>query len=352
MPPRKINPAKATPQAALALRAGTKVRAVEADPADPAATGGEAEASESDMAAAATSCRAASAASADAITALDKCADELEGGTDSISTLKATEDACAAADTALDDASAKCAGLRGASPAADSEPPPAPAPGAGAAARAAAVPTVAGHIEVAKLAQLGRSVLGLTGETDTAKALASLTPRLKLADAALTGLGETDPVRARGVLGARLTRAAQADELDGQLAATGAVAETARREKLWETAVADGRLKLVQAFAREDDPAGGKPVRVYSKWATAQNSAYPELPAFEGWIESLPKGAHKGENIDPNTVLADLAETRAGAPTLSKRDLQRARAAGVDPAMLTAALQQQQRSSAQTQEGV
>jgi hypothetical protein len=349
MPPRKINPAKATPQAALALRAGTRARAAEADPAADDA-GAEGEASESELAAAAKSCRAASTACADAITALDKCADELEGGTDSISTLKATEDACAVADTALDDASSKCAGLRGADAAPDSVPPPAPAPGA-AAARAATVPTVAGHIEVAKLAQLGRAVLGLTGETDTAKALASITPRLKLADAALTGLAETDPVRARGVLGARLARAAQADELDGQLAATGHAADQARREKLWEGAVVDGRLKLAQAFAREDNPAGGDPYRVYSTWAKAQNTAYPELAAFEGWVGSLPKGAHKADNADPHTVLADLAESRAGAVALTKRDLARAKAAGVDPGLLSAALQQQ-RGSISNQEGV
>ncbi len=40
--------------------------------------------------------------------------------------------------------------------------------------RASTVPTVAGHIEVAKLAQLGRAVLTATGKADPAAALAEV----------------------------------------------------------------------------------------------------------------------------------------------------------------------------------
>ncbi len=172
-----------------------------------------------------------------------------------------------------------------------------------------------------------------------AAAFAAVEARLSLAGSVLQQLGEADPVRARGVLGARLARAADADRLEGELATTSASSAAARREKIWEGMIADGRVRLAQAFAREDGPldANGKPTakRVYAKWAAAQNTAYPELAAFEGWADSLPRGAHRAENAHPSTVLADAAELRLGAGMgLTERDKQEARRAGVDPDVL------------------
>jgi len=162
-------------------------------------------------------------------------------------------------------------------------------------------------------------------------------------------------VRAKGVIGARLQRAAQADDFEAQLKEKRSEGDAVKRERIWEAMVADGRVKLVQAFTREEIPgqldANGKPAvrRVYSKWSDAQNAAYPELAAFEGWADSLPRGAHQNEIAEPTTTLADLAEQKLGAPPgLSSRDQERARRAGLDGPWLAVLAQVSRRSQGGT----
>jgi hypothetical protein len=167
-------------------------------------------------------------------------------------------------------------------------------------------------------------------------ALATLGPRLALADAVLEQLGERDPVRARGVLGAKLGRVADAEANAAKLKAEN---DAAMRERTWEAMVADGRVKLAQAFARKDGPIGtyGKPtvVRCYSPWAERQNAAYPELAAFEGWADSLPRGAHSPDTApSASTVLADVADQRLHGHVLTPRDARLAKRAGLTEAEL------------------
>lgn len=340
---KKIDPSKATPQASLKLRAaeapGAPPPDKEAEPADAKEAAGD---NTDALASCAEACRTASAACTSAAEQLDACAKELDAGTDSISTLTATESACAEADAALDAASEQCAGLRGAEPPADSERAPALPTGANVApvVRSASAPTVAGHLALAKLAQLGSATLSALGQADPVAAMAMLGPRLKLSAQVMSALGQTDPVRARGVLASRLELATQAEGLQAQLGAKSVESDGARREKLWEQAVADGRVQMQQAFTRIDGAEG--PVRVYAKFAVDQNAAYPELAAFEGWISSRVKETRPVAET-PSQLLADVSAERLGRVQLTERDIAEAKRAGVDPAALAAQIKISQR---------
>src|SRR5262249_27218096 len=162
----------------------------------------------------------------------------------------ATEAACDEAMEELQEAKAKCMALRGAEDGAEppAAPPggdPPPADQARALARASSAQTTEAHLETARLAAFGRHVL----------------ERL--------GLSAAEPVKAKGILGARLDLAAEADQAKKSEAKARKGAEAARREKLWEQAVRDRRVQLAQAFRRVDGP-NGKPVRVYAEWAEKQ----------------------------------------------------------------------------------
>ncbi len=165
----------------------------------------------------------------------------------------------------------------------------------------------------------------------------------KLGRAAMKALGEKDPVRARGVLGARLEQAAELVAMKARLSDVSAKSEAARREKLWEDAVRDRRVQMRQAFVVVDG-ASGKPERQFAKWAQAQNAAYPEIEAFEAWISSrVPEPGAKA--AEPSTALADLAVEKRAAFALSERDKLEAKRAGVDPEVLSRQLAVQQRGA-------
>lgn len=335
------DPTKATPQAPRSLRVGSRgyARALAAaadkkpppdeepdddedepeDSAKPAAPG---EPDTEGMAAASEACKTASEACARAGEQLDATAAELDGGTDSISTLQATEAACDEAVEELQEAKAKCMALRGAEaeePAPAVEAPP-PAAQARALAGASPVRTAEAHVETARLAAFGAYAL----------------QRL--------GLTAADTVKAKGVLGTKLDLANEAVTAKKAEAATRATSETARREKIWEDGVRSRRVQMAQAFARVDGP-DGTPVREYSVWAKAQNAAYPELAAFESWMSSrVPEPGTR--EAEPSTLLADLANEKHDAFALDERGKLEARRAGVDPAQLAAQLGQQQQRGA------
>lgn len=347
----KIDPTKATPQASRSLRVGSKGygRALAAaaekkpppgeEPDDDEDDEDEKDSAEADvpgepdtegMAAASEACKTASAACVSAQEQLDATAVELDGGTDSISTLQATEAACDEAIEELQEAKAKCMALRGAEAEEETTEatPAAPPPAEQARALAGASParTTEAHLETARLASFGSYAL----------------QRL--------GLTAADTVKAKGILGTKLDLAAEATTAKKSEAKTRATSETARREKLWEEAVRDRRVQMAQAFVRVDGPpdAEGRPTaaRAYSVWAAKQNAAYPELPAFDAWISSrVPEPGTKA--AEPSTLLADLATEKHGAFALDERSKLEAKRAGINPDVLAAQLaaQQQQRGA-------
>ena len=348
-----IDPRKATPQAPRQLRVGSKghARALAAkfagkappdkdddddDDAEDSDYGdapkpGPGEADTDGMAAASEACRTASEACGRAQEQLDATSAELDGGTDSISTLQATEAACDEAIEELQEAKARCMALRGAEaeePVPDGAPPaepPPPADQARALAAAAPARTAEAHLETGRLAAFGAYVL----------------KRL--------GLTAADTVKAKGVLGGKLDLAAQTATAKKSEQKTKAEADTAKREKLWEWGVRTRRVQMAQAFARADGPpdADGKPtaVRVYAEYATKQNAAYPELEAFEAWIQSrVPEPGT--QTAEPSTALADLAAEKQRAFALTERDRLEAKRAGVDPDVLAQQLAMQQKGGA------
>ena len=174
----------------------------------------------------------------------------------------------------------------------------------------------------------------------------------KFGRAALGMLGERDPIRARGILGARLEQAAELLATKARLEQTTKISDAARREKLWEDGVSDRRVQLAQAF-RVVDGADGKPKRVYTAWAEKQNAAYPEIEAFEAWITSrVPEpGALKREET-PSTALVDQAAQRRASHQLTERDRQEAKRAGINPDQLAAQLAEQNRGAERADERI
>lgn len=176
---------------------------------------------------------------------------------------------------------------------------------------------------------------------------ATLAPRLALADEVLRHLGESDPVRAKGVAGGKLARLAT---LEAEGAKLRRESDASARERRWEKLVEDGAVKMAQAFSRIDGP-DGKPARVYAAWAEAQNKAYPELASFEGWADSLPKGAHVNEQgVQPGSP-----PTLGPVAKLSARAILNARRSGLttdnDLSVLAAVVARQQRGP-QAAEGI
>jgi len=201
--PKKVNPAKSTPQAPRVLRVGSKGRAraeaakaagepppsAETDDDEDEDGDDEDEDGEKDQAAH----DAAMAKAAEDHRSAADCADAA-AGTDSAAALMAYEDAHDAAMESGGVAKASAMKMRGAE--AEEAPPdsqPAPAaptaPGARAIAAAAPVATAAAHLEVAQLAKLGRDVMLRTGAQSAAAAM------LKL-ESALLALDEVGKLRA------------------------------------------------------------------------------------------------------------------------------------------------------------
>ena len=275
----KVNPALATPQAPLALRtlrAGSKghARALAAQLAGKPPPAEEPDDDEEEdnaggavpqpgepntegMASASEACKTASAACVTAQEQLDATSAELDGGTDSISTLQATEAACDEAIEELQEAKAKCAALRGAEaeePPAD-PPPAAPPPGAQARILAAASPVATGeaHLQTARLADLGRFTLQQLGETDTK--------------------------RARGALVAKLGAA------QGAETAT-AAATTARVREAWSAAIRRGAYSAGQVW--EQGEKDGKRAPKFTALAAKINARHPDVEELEGFLENAP----------------------------------------------------------------
>jgi hypothetical protein len=349
-----IDPSKATPQAPRVLRVGSKgharaqaAAAAGKPPPDKEPDDDEDEDEEDNvgyddapapgepdtegMSAAAEACRTASDACGRAQEQLDACATELEGGTDSISTLTATETACDEAIEELQEAKAKCSSLRGAAPETEEESAPPVAPmQARALAKAAPAATAEAHVETARLAELGRYTLG----------------RL--------GLTAADTVKAKGVLGGKLDLADLAAKAQASEAKIKAKSDDAARLKLWEDGVRSRRVRLTQAFTREEYVgAGGKPAsrRVFSAWAKRQNALYPELEAFEAWMSSLtPEPGTTSE--EPSTLLSDAAHKKHASAALTERDRLEARRAGVDPDVLAAQVAMMNRGQGRDEERV
>ena len=350
----KIIPSKSVPQAPRQLRVGSKgyarARAAEAQGKAPPDEREDDDEDEDEDAGDAASKQAAHDEIADKASASYRAAAdaaEATKGTDSASAHMAAEAAHDEAVEAGAKMKASCIAMRGGAPDdADPDSVRSPSPAPAAAPQIGAKATAEGHIATARAAEFGAyalAQLGL-GVGDVAKAKSALTGRLSFAAHALAVLGEKDPVRAKGVLGAKLDQATKAAELAKKLGATTAQSEEQRRTKLWEDAVRERKFQLRQVFAREE--VDGKPVRVLSDYAKAQNAAYPELPAFEAWISSrVPEpGAVSAE---PSSVLAELAEQRAQpAHQLSARDVMLAARAGVDPAELAAVIARRQSANA------
>jgi hypothetical protein len=164
------------------------------------------------MADCAAACRASADACSKAADAYTGAADALEGGSDSISALMAAESASSDARTACEASGNACASLRGADqeqepPAPNSKPlPPAPGPGARAVAGAAAVPTAASHLEVARMAALGRAVLARLKVPTPEAAMARV-------EAGEIALAELPGLRQQAKVNASFSRAAELKQI-------------------------------------------------------------------------------------------------------------------------------------------
>lgn len=277
-------------------------------------------------------------------------------GSDSAALLMAADEAGDAAAAAHEEAKASSAKMRGAA-APDEEPGedahrPAPAGArlnvAGfARAIASASTTVEAQTKIAEAVAFADRMSAIFGGASLAESESRARAALQAGTFGAyalqrLGLSPADAVKAKGVLGAKLDLAAEAVTAKKSEAKTKAVSETARREKLWEDAVRDRRVQLAQAFARVDGP-DGKPARTYSAWAKSQNAAYPEIAAFEAWISS--RVSEPGaRDVDPSTILADIAVDKSSAFALDERSKLEARRAGIDPDKLSAQLAQQQQN--------
>ncbi len=349
---KKIDPAKATPQAQRSLRVGRgRAEAPAAAPPPAPAPAEEAKPNEDEdededengqaMAECAQAFRTASASSSSAVEALDACADELEAGTDSITSLTAAEAACNEAIEELEEAIAKSMALRGAEAEQEEEaaaaPPPA-APQGSARAAGAPVATVAGHIQVARLAKLGSFAMSALKLSDPDAAMAALGPRLELAAFAMNELGAKDARKARALLGARLDAAAKVNALAGELATTKRSADEVKREQLWNDAISGGAFRAGQVWEQVDGPSGadGKPTRAkaYSAFAARINAQYADVDDLAARLAAEPK---LQGNVDPEpNADAAAAFDAARGFHMSEATAELARKRGIDPKKLAA----------------
>jgi ClpP class serine protease len=172
---------------------------------------------------------------------------------------------------------------------------------------------------------------GLSAEASSAAVEAALLPRLALANAALASLKESDPTRALGMLAARLELAEGAESLRAQLAAKEAESDSARREKMVETAVSRGKLRSGQAFRWRAGPvdASGAETRVRE---LAPFLATMPTAALEGYLDGLP-ALHRDASAQliEDMSAADAADAGRGVDPRTRR---LAALAKIDPVRL------------------